>query len=84
MDKHIQNLMEEHLNFTVKNKYLFHELCGLTFVFRREILCLNDQASSSELRPVGIIYEENNEYYYAPLHEGDEIDEIVKAFVEKI
>ena len=84
MDKHIQNLMEEHLNFTVKNKYLFHELCGLTFVFRRETACLNDQASSIELRPVGIIYEENDEYYYAPLHEREEIDEIVKAFVENI
>ena len=45
---------------------------------------INNNLSSAEILPIGIIYDENGEYYFAPLHETDEIHEIVKSFVEKV
>lgn len=84
MNRHIEDLMEDMFDFTVKRKYLFRNVCGLTFVFRRDITCMNDQLSSAEIQPVGIIYEENGEYYYAPLHDRDEMEAIVKEFVNEI
>lgn len=64
--------------------YHFKKLCGLTFVFKSEVTSIKDNLTSAEISPVGIIYEENGEYYFAPLHHTDEIDEIVKEYVENI
>ena len=60
----------------------FRELCGFTFVFQKSIFTYKDSCSSAEIKPVGIIYEENGEYYLAPLDEVNKIDAIVKEFVE--
>ena len=60
----------------------FRKLCGFTFVFQKSIFTFRNDCSSAEIKPVGIIYEENGEYYLAPLDELSEIDAIVKEFVE--
>lgn len=84
MDKYIQNLIGEMLNFKIKHEYHFGERCGLTFVFKKDTVFLNSELASIEINPIGIIYEENDEFYYAPLHGEDEIDEIVKEYVKKV
>lgn len=82
MDKHIKRIADYIFDFNTTNEYLFKEVCGFTFVFRRDFTTLNDRLTSAEILPVGIIYEENDEFYYAPLHGLDEIDEIVREFVK--
>lgn len=81
MDEYIKEFIEDKFNFTVKKEYLFHELCGFTFVFKRHFAWLENQVSSAEIKPVGIIYEENGEFYYAPLHGMYEIADIVREYV---
>ena len=83
MNKYIKRFIGEILDFKTDEEYIFQNVCGLTFVFRRDITTLNDQITSGEINPVGIIYEENDEFYYAPLHGNDEITDIVKEFVKK-
>ena len=82
MIRHAQDLIEKFLDIKTKNEYLFHELCGLTFVFKRHTTFLNSQITSGEIYPLGIIYEENGQYYYAPLYDEDEIDKIVSEYVK--
>ena len=84
MDKHIMNLIGDMLNIEIKNEYVFKKICGLTFVARKDITIINDQLSSASMEPVGIIYEENGKSYYAPLHGGEDIDEIVKEYVKRL
>lgn len=83
MDKHIKRIIDYIFDFTTKSEYAFREVCGFTFVFRRDITTLNNELTSAEIIPIGIIYEENDEYYFAPLDGQYEIDEIVKSFAEK-
>ena len=59
----------------------FGEVCGFTFAFKTRILTIEDKLTSASITPVGIIYEENSEYYLAPLDETIEIDAIIKEFV---
>lgn len=84
MDRFIEDLISEMFSITIENEYQFRTLYSLTFVFRRSIAYLNERIVSSEIHPAGIIYEENGEYYYAPLDEGEKIDEIIHEFVKKI
>lgn len=60
----------------------FKKMYGFTFVFETKIIHTNNLLASSEIRPVGIIYEENDEFYFAPLDEVDDINGIVEEFVE--
>ena len=62
-------------------EFEFRELYGFTFVFQKWFLTYEEKYSSAEIKPVGIIYEENGEYYLAPLDETIEIDAIIKEFV---
>jgi predicted transglutaminase-like protease len=45
---------------------------------------MHNHIPSASIRPVAIIYEENDQYYLAPLDEPIKINEIVKEFVENI
>ena len=76
-EKFIEDMfkIDKHENFEFKTLY------GFTFVFQKWILTYGENYSSSEIKPVGIIYEENGEYYLAPLDETIEIDAIIKEFV---
>lgn len=84
MDKHITDMIEYLFDFNIKSEYLFKKLYGLTFVFRKNLVLINDELSSAEIHPLGIIYEENDEFYYAPLHSDYKIEDIVKEYVKKI
>ena len=63
-------------------EFKFKDSYGFTFVFEENILRINEKISSAELKPVGIIYEENDEYYFAPLYGRDNIDEIIREYVK--
>ena len=74
--------LEEIFNIHEDMKIEFIEICGFTFVFITRIFTINEQLSSAEIKPVGIIYEENDQYYFAPLYDVDNLEEIVKEFVK--
>ena len=80
----IKNFVCKTLGLKKVDTYHFKKLYGLTFVFKSEVTSIKDSLTSAEISPVGIIYEENGEYYLAPLHHAVEIDEIVKEFVENV
>lgn len=83
MDKEVKEFLDEMLEITNDVEYVFEKRFGLTFVFRRDITFIRDKITSAEIIPIGIIYEENDQYYFAPLYDKDEIEAIVKEFVEK-
>lgn len=62
--------------------YEFREICGLTFVFGEKIYTMRDRLTSAEIKPVGIIYEENGEFYLAPLDKTINIETIVEEYVK--
>ncbi len=64
-------------------EFKFKDSYGFTFVFEENILRINEKISSAELKPVGIIYEENDEYYFAPLDEVGDIKAIINEFMKK-
>lgn len=83
MDKFIEELIEDIFEIKIDKEYHFRKLCGFTFAFKEEVAFIKNKISSADLRPVGIIYEENGEYWLAPLYDAIEIDEVVHEFVRK-
>lgn len=83
MDKEVEDFIEDLLEIKKIGKYDFREIYGFTFVFKKKIMLFNDYNSSAEIRPIGIIYEENDEYYLAPIDVVDEIEEVIKEFVKQ-
>ena len=80
----MKNFICESIGLKKIDTYHFKKICGLTFVFKSELISIKDNLTSAEISPAGIIYEENGEYYLAPLHHAVEIDEIVEEFVENV
>ena len=64
-------------------EFKFKDSYGFTFVFEENILRINEKISAAELKPVGIIYEENDEYYFAPLDEVGDIKAIINEFMKR-
>ena len=60
----------------------FKRLYGFTFVFKTKIITFHDSISSAEIKPLGIIYDEKGEYYFAPLHRSVNISRVVKEYVD--
>lgn len=83
MDKTINKFIEDAIGIKIIEEYEFKKLYGLTFVFKRKISTINEQISSAEIKPIGIIYEENGQYYIAALDVIDELSHVIKEFVEK-
>ena len=83
MDKFMEDLIEDLFEIKIEKEYHFRKLYGLTFAFKQEIAYLNNKISSADIRPVGIIYEENDQYCLAPLYDAIEIEEVVREFVWK-
>lgn len=83
MDSNIKKLVEDFMEIEQIDEYQFREIYGFTFVFKKKSLLFNNQISSSEIKPIAIIYEEKGEYYLAPIDVVDEIEEVVKEFVRK-
>ena len=68
-----------------ENQYEFKKVFGFTFVFKTTMTMLRKKISSVEIKPIGIIYEENDEYYFAPIiDEVDNIREIIEKYVENV
>ncbi|MBR4448317.1 hypothetical protein [Methanobrevibacter sp.] len=59
----------------------FKELCGFTFVFKKKVITFRDYISA-EIKPLGIIYDENGEYYFAPLYRSVNLNRVVKEYME--
>ncbi len=79
----MERFIDDIFDITRKKEYHFRQLYGFTFVIKRDIVFLNDQLTSAQIEPVGIIYEENDQYYLAPLCVIEDIDEVVKEYVKK-
>ena len=74
---------EEFFKITQDTEFKFKDSYGFTFVFEENIIRINEKISSVELKPVGIIYEENDEYYFAPLDEVGDIKAIINEFMKE-
>lgn len=83
MKDEIIDFLSGELDMEGNVEFEFRELYGFTFVFQKWFLSYEENYSSAEIKPVGIIYEENGEFYLAPLYEDVEIEEVIKSYVEK-
>ena len=68
--------------FEIKEEtyYEFKEVYGLTFVFQAKIHHIKGILSSAEIRPLGIIYTENEEFYFVPLDRVKNLPEIIEEY----
>lgn len=73
---------DELISISETHEYEFKEICGLTFAFKTTIVTFNDTIASCDIKPQGIIYRENDDFYFAPLDRVDDIKAIIKSFVE--
>lgn len=79
-DNLLENIMKRfdvNQNVTLE----FKELYGFTFVFKKKIITFRNHISA-EIKPLGIIYDENGEYYFAPLYRSVNISQVVKEYVK--
>lgn len=83
MEDRITKFVYDTFEITRDSKYHFKKLYGLTLVFKDDVITIKNRVSSYSLKPVGIIYEENKEFYFAPLDRTASLNEIVKEYVEK-
>ena len=74
--------LKEIFEIKEESNYEFSELYGLTFVFQTKILHVKDVLSSAEIKPLGIIYTENDDFYFAPLDKVENMPEIIKEYVK--
>lgn len=63
---------------------MLKEICGFTIVFKRKMTTMSGNLTQAEIRPVGIIYDENGQYYFAPLYDTVELNEIIKEYVKTL
>lgn len=82
MNDDIEKFIEDIFEISHDEKFEFKKFCGFIFVFKRTTYRLRGTVTSDEISPAGIIYEENDEIYLAPLDEIVEIEAIVKEFVK--
>lgn len=66
MKDELERFIKNQFNITENTEFKFHEMCGLMFVFKQTFFNIDEKITSAEIKPVGIIYEESNEYYFAP------------------
>lgn len=79
------NVLEEIgkiFEITQERSIEFKQMYGFTFVFKKRLIFFRDEISSAEISPLGIIYEENGEYYFAPIHRSVNISEVVREYVK--
>ena len=83
MKDELENFIMDQFEIDEDTTFEFRELYGFTFVFQKSIFTYHENFSSGEIKPVGIIYEENGEFYLAPLDEVIKIEAIVKEYVKE-
>ena len=74
----LQNIFE----IKEESYYEFKEIYGLTFAFQTKIHHIKGILSSAEIRPLGIIYTENEEFYFVPLDRVKNLPEIIEEYVK--
>lgn len=74
----ILKIFEVNQNITIE----FKKAYGFTFVFKKRIITFHDHISA-EIKPLGIIYDENGEYYFAPLYRSVNINQVVYEYVKR-
>ena len=84
MDKKIKEYIHKAFDIDEIVEYSFRKMCGLTFAFKSEFVIIRGNLTSASITPVGIIYEENGEFYFAPLHEAVKIDEVIEEYVKTL
>ena len=84
MSDNILDLIKEKIKYENIDDYIFKEKYGLIFVFKRKIFTLNNQLPSAEIKPLGLIYTENEDIYFAPFSEKENVKEIVKEYVKTL
>ena len=82
MNDDIMELVKYAFNFDETVEFHFREIYGFTFVIKKSFLKLNKKVTSAEVKVAGIIFEENGEYYFAPLDKHSKKEQIIKEFVE--
>lgn len=82
MENEIKNFINDIFDIDQRIEYYFHEIYGFTFVIKEEFSVIRGQVSSAQLEPIGIIYEENGNYYFAPLCGIDNFNEVIKEYVK--
>ena len=83
MEDKLKKFVYDTFEIETDSEYQFKEMYGLAFVFKNETVMINKRLSSKLLSPVGIIYEENDEYYFAPLDEVGDIKVIINEFMKR-
>lgn len=83
MEDKIKNFVYDTFEMETDTEYQFKKLHELTFVFKNDVILIRKRISSNSLTPVGIIYEENGEYYLAPLDKNVSISDVVREYVRK-
>ena len=83
MSDNIIDDMMENFNITEDIEIEFRKINGFTFVFESKITSLNDKISSGEIKPLGIIYRQNKDYYFAPLDDKANVKEIVEKYLKE-
>lgn len=83
MEDKIKDFVYDAFEIEIDSEYQFKKLHGLTFVFKNDVTIIKNRLSSNSLVPVGIIYEEKGEYYFAPLDNKVSLSDVVREYVEK-
>lgn len=83
MEDKLKKFVYDTFEIETDSKYQFKEMYGLTFVFKNETVMIKKRLSSNSLSPVGIIYKENDEYYFAPLDKNVSISDAVHEYVDE-
>lgn len=84
MADEIKEFIEDLFEIYEKTEYEFECRYGFTFVFKRSFIIMKEKVTSIEIKPIAIIYEENGEYYLAPIDVIEDINGIVKEYVNII
>lgn len=83
MKDKFETFLKDIFHIETMEEITFKKLYGFHFAFKTTHVIIKNEISSSEIKPVGIIYEENGEYYLAPIDKKVNISEVVKNFVKK-
>lgn len=83
MEDKLKKFVHDTFEIETDGEYQFKEMYGLTFVFKNETVLIKKRIISNSLSPVGIIYEENDEYYFAPLDENISLSDVVPEYINK-
>ena len=63
-------------------KIEFSDKYNLTFVFTSKFIAINNEITSAEISPTGIIYTNKSDYYFAPLSKDYNLEEIINEYVK--